>query len=64
MSEHWEVLMKRTLVLISLTIVAALLLACGVALAATLIGTPGPDTISGSAKRDTIKGRGGNDHLY
>ena len=50
-----------------LTVAAALgcvaLLAGGVAFAATLTGTSGPDTIKGSERGDRIAGKGGGDLL-
>ncbi len=42
---------------------AALLLASGIALAATFVGTNGPDTIIGTDSADTIAGLGGDDFI-
>lgn len=39
-------------------------LGVGTALAATLIGTDGPDRVSGPARADWIDGRAGNDRIY
>ena len=44
--------------------VLALTLGTGTALAATLIGTEGPDRIFGTARADWIDGRAGNDRIY
>lgn len=49
------------------TVVASILawtLGTGTALAATLIGTEGPDRIIGSSRVDWIDGREGNDRIY
>jgi Ca2+-binding RTX toxin-like protein len=54
--------MKRILVLLS-TMVLALLLACGVALAVNKVGTNAPDTLRGTNTADTLLGRGANDIL-
>jgi Ca2+-binding RTX toxin-like protein len=43
---------------------AALVLASGVALAVTKIGTNGPDTLRGTNGPDNLIGKGGNDVLY
>jgi Ca2+-binding RTX toxin-like protein len=42
----------------------ALLLASGVALAVTKVGTNGPDTLRGTNGDDNLLGRGGNDKLF
>ena len=61
--------MRRTLLLLS-TMVLALLLACGVALAANIpcqggpcVGTEQNDRITGSQLDDTIEALGGRDHV-
>ena len=54
--------MRRTIVLLA-TMALTLLVASGVALAVTRIGTEGPDTLRGTNKDDTLTGRGGNDIL-
>jgi hypothetical protein len=61
--------MRRTVLMLA-SMVAALLLACGVALAATIscdgglcVGTDKPDTMIGSRHRDTMKGSADNDSL-
>jgi Ca2+-binding RTX toxin-like protein len=41
-----------------------LLVASGVALAVTKIGTNGPDTLRGTNKADNLLGRGGNDKIF
>ncbi len=65
---------KTVLYLVSMAL--AVLLACGVALAANIIqcptephgwhcyGTPEDDVLTGSAERDHIDGYGGNDIIY
>ena len=55
--------MRRTLLSLT-TMVVALLLASGVALAVTKIGGPGPDTLRGTNGADNLLGNGGNDVLY
>jgi Ca2+-binding RTX toxin-like protein len=54
--------MRRTIVLLA-TMALTLLVASGVALAVTRIGTDGPDTLRGSRGDDNLIGRGGNDVL-
>jgi Ca2+-binding RTX toxin-like protein len=54
--------MRRTIVLLA-TMALTLLVASGVALAVTRIGTDGPDTLRGSRGDDNLIGRGGNDIL-
>ena len=54
----------RRAMLLSAAMMAALLLASGVALAVHKIGTTGPDTWRGTNKGDDLLGRGGNDELY
>ena len=54
--------MRRTLLLLA-TMALTLLVASGVALAVTKIGTDGPDTLRGTNKADNLAGRGGNDKL-
>src|SRR5215217_6183572 len=55
--------MRRTIVLLA-TMALTLLVASGVALAVTKIGTNGPDTLQGTNKADNLLGNGGNDVLY
>src|SRR5215212_8410038 len=55
--------MRRTIVLLA-TMALTLLVASGVALAVTKIGTNGPDTLQGTNKADNLLGKGGNDVLY
>jgi Ca2+-binding RTX toxin-like protein len=54
----------RRVVLVLAAMALALLLASGVALAVTKIGTSGPDTLRGTNGNDNLIGRGGNDELY
>ena len=55
--------MRRTVLL--LTVVAAtLILASGVALAVTKIGTDGPDTLRGTDRDDNLWGKGGDDAIF
>jgi Ca2+-binding RTX toxin-like protein len=55
--------MRRVILL--LTVMAAtLVLASGVALALTKIGTNGPDTLRGTNGNDNLLGKGGNDRLF
>jgi Ca2+-binding RTX toxin-like protein len=42
----------------------SLVVASGVALAVTKIGTDGPDTLRGTNGNDTLIGKGGNDNLF
>src|ERR671915_552129 len=55
--------MRRTIVLL-ITMALTLLVASGVALAVTKIGTSGPDTLRGTNGADNLLGNGGNDVLY
>jgi Ca2+-binding RTX toxin-like protein len=55
--------MRRTIVLLA-TMALTLLVASGVALAVTRIGTDSPDTLRGTNGADTLIGKGGNDTLY
>ena len=55
--------MRRTILLLT-TMALTLLVASGVALAVTKIGTDGPDTLRGTNKADNLLGRGGNDILF
>lgn len=55
--------MRHTVVLWALVAIA-LLMAGGVALAATKKGTPGNDRLVGTDKRDLLVGKGGQDKLY
>ena len=54
--------MKRTILLLA-TMSLTLLVASGVALAVTKIGTDGPDTLRGTNGADNLAGRGANDKL-
>jgi Ca2+-binding RTX toxin-like protein len=54
--------MRRTTLLLSV-MVATLLVASGVAWAATIVGTNGNDTRNGTANRDYMYGLNGNDQL-
>ena len=55
--------MRRTIVLFT-TMALTLLVASGVALAVTKIGTNSPDTLRGTNKADNLLGNGDNDVLY
>ena len=55
--------MRRTIPLLT-TMALTLLVASGVALAVTKIGTDGPDTLRGTNGDDNLIGKGGNDDLY
>jgi Ca2+-binding RTX toxin-like protein len=57
-----RVIMRRTVLLLTV-LLAMLVLASGVAIAATLRGTAGNDQITGTTLNDTIYGLGGNDTL-
>ena len=54
--------MRRTVVLLA-TMVLTLLVASGVALAVTKIGTDGPDFLMGTRGSDELFGRGGSDRI-
>lgn len=54
--------MRRVSMMV-MTMLAALVLGSGVALAATIVGTNGDDTRNGTTNRDVIYGLGGNDTL-
>jgi Ca2+-binding RTX toxin-like protein len=54
--------MRRTILLLA-TMLLSLVLASGVALAATLVGTEGDDTLRGTNGPDAIAGKGGDDVL-
>ena len=54
--------MRRTVLLLTV-MTACLVMASGVALAVTKIGTDGPDTLRGTNGADTLIGEGGNDIL-
>src|SRR5215208_7794284 len=56
-------LMRSTIVLLA-TMALTLLVASGVALAVTRIGTNGPDTLKGTNGDDTLIGLGGNDRIF
>jgi Ca2+-binding RTX toxin-like protein len=55
--------MRRTIVLLA-TMSLTVLVASGVALAVTKIGTDGPDTLRGTNGDDNLIGKGGNDRLF
>jgi Ca2+-binding RTX toxin-like protein len=55
--------MRRAILLVAMMSLT-LLVASGVALAVTKIGTNGPDTLSGTNGADHLIGKGGNDQLY
>jgi serralysin len=55
--------LRRTIVLL-VTMSLTLLVASGVALAVTKIGTDGPDTLKGTNGADNLLGNGANDVLY
>jgi hypothetical protein len=55
--------MRRVFLLLT-TMALALVLASGVALAVTKIGTDGPDTLRGTNGADNLLGNGGNDDLF
>jgi len=54
--------MRRTVVLLA-TMALTLLVASGVALAVTRIGTDGPDTLMGTKGSDQLLGKGGSDRI-
>jgi Ca2+-binding RTX toxin-like protein len=54
--------MRRTMLLLA-TMALTLLVASGMALAVTRIGTDGPDTLRGTKGDDNLIGQGGNDTL-
>jgi hypothetical protein len=56
-------MMRRTILMVT-TVALTLLVASGVALAVTKIGTDGPDTLRGTNGDDNLIGKGGNDDLY
>jgi Ca2+-binding RTX toxin-like protein len=55
--------MRRTILLLA-SMALTLLVASGVALAVTKIGTNGPDTLRGTNGDDNLVGKGGNDKLF
>lgn len=55
--------MRRTILLMA-TIALTLLVASGMALAVTKIGTEGPDTLRGTNGADNLLGQGGNDRIF
>jgi hypothetical protein len=55
--------MRRVILLLSV-MAATLVVASGVALAVTKIGTNGPDTLRGTNGADNLVGKGGNDALF
>jgi Ca2+-binding RTX toxin-like protein len=52
--------MRRVVLLLTVVLVT-LVVASGVALAVTKIGTNGPDTLKGTNGADNLLGKGGND---
>jgi Ca2+-binding RTX toxin-like protein len=54
---------RRAILLVAMMAVS-LLVASGVALAVTKIGTDGPDTLRGTHGDDNLLGKGGNDTLF
>ena len=56
-------MMRRTMLLMA-TMALTLLVASGVVLAVTKIGTNGPDTLKGTNGADNLLGKGGNDELF
>ena len=54
----------RRLVLLLTVVLVTLVVASGVALAVTKIGTNGPDTLKGANGADKLLGKGGNDVLF
>jgi Ca2+-binding RTX toxin-like protein len=55
--------MRRALLMVA-TMALTVLVASGVALAVTKIGTNGPDTLRGTNGADNLLGKGGNDVLF
>ena len=55
--------MRRAILMVA-TMALTLLVASGVALAVTKIGTNGPDTLKGTNGDDNLIGKGGNDILF
>jgi Ca2+-binding RTX toxin-like protein len=55
--------MRRAILMVA-TMSLTLLVASGVALAVTKIGTDGPDTLKGTNGADNLIGKGGNDDLF
>jgi len=55
--------MRRVILLLT-AMALSLLVASGVAMAVTKIGTNGPDTLRGTNEADNLLGRGGNDDLF
>jgi Ca2+-binding RTX toxin-like protein len=55
--------MRRAISMVA-TMAMSLLVASGVALAVTKIGTNGPDTLRGTNGPDNLIGKGGNDELF
>jgi Ca2+-binding RTX toxin-like protein len=56
--------MMRRAILMVATLALTVMVASGVALAVTKIGTNGPDILRGTNGADTLIGKGGNDGLY
>ena len=54
----------RRVVLVLVAMALTLLVASGVALAVTKIGTDGPDTLRGTNGDDNLIGKGGKDSLF
>src|ERR671920_159569 len=57
-----EVLRRPILMVVTMSL--TLLVASGVALAVTKIGTNGPDTLKGTNAADTLIGKNGNDRIF
>src|SRR5204862_3911480 len=53
---------NRTLIALAIAATAALVVAA-VAMAATIVGTPGPDKLTGTPAGDSIKSLAGNDRV-
>ena len=56
-------MMRRTILAVA-TMALTMLVASGVALAVTKIGTEGPDTLKGTNEADTLLGKNGNDRIF
>ena len=54
----------RRAILLAATMALVLLVASGVALAATRVGTDGPDHLKGTNGSDNLLGKGGNDRIF
>jgi hypothetical protein len=56
--------MMRRIILLLMAVAMTLVVASGVALALTKVGTNGPDRLVGTNGADTLLGKGGNDDLF